>query len=87
MTQFLATEEKPDGFKLEEILAAIRKDVILRASKIVDDGRAEARKVLDNNVKILQLLTDSIQIAEESTRLLDRAFGPHQDGKPRIGTD
>ena len=86
MTQFLISEEKPEGFKLEDILVAIRKDIVLRATKILDDNRPEARRVLENNVKILQLLSDSINIAEDSTRLLDKHFGPHEPGKPRIGT-
>ena len=86
MTQFLISEDRPDGFKLEDILHAVRKDIIMRATKIFDDNRAEARKVLDNNIKILQLLSESISIAEESTRLLDRTFGPHEDGNPRIGS-
>lgn len=85
MTQFLVTDDKPDGQKLEEVLSAIRKDIILRATKILDDSRPEASKVLENNIRILQLLTESIQIAEDSTRLLDRSFGPHEAGRPRIG--
>jgi hypothetical protein len=86
MSLFLVTEDNPEGYKLEEILAAIRKEIILRATKILDDNRPEARQVLDNNVKILQLLSDSINIAEESSRVLDQSFGPHQPGQPRIGT-
>ncbi len=86
MTQFLLTDENPEGYKLEDLLAAIRKDIILRATKIVDDQRPEAKQVLENNVRILQHITDSIKIAEDSTRLLDRNFGPHEAGQPRIGT-
>ncbi len=85
MPQFLITEENPDGFKLEEILAVIRKDIILRATKILDDEREQALQVLENNIKILGLLSECINIATESTRLLDRSFGPHKDGEPRIG--
>ena len=87
MTQFLITEENPDGFKLEDLLSAIRKDIILRATKIVDDHRPEAQQVLENNLKILQLLTESINIAQHSTTLLDRHFGPHTPGEPRIGVN
>jgi hypothetical protein len=86
MSLFLVTEENPEGYKLEEILAAIRKEIILRATKILDDNRPEARQVLENNVKILQLLSESINIAEESSRMLDQSFGPRQPGQPRIGT-
>ncbi len=85
MTQFLATDENPQGFKLEEILAVIRKDILARATKIVDDDRPEARRVLENNLKILQLLSDCIRLAEDSSQTLTRSFGPHQDGEPRIG--
>ena len=85
MTQFLKTDEKPDGYRLEEILSVIRKDMIKRAEHIVDDDRVEARQVLENNIRILALLTECIGIAEESTRILDKAFGPHVEGQPRIG--
>ncbi len=86
MTHFLITDDNPEGHRLEDILAMIRKDMILRATKIVDDHRAEARQVLENNLKILQLLTESINIAEDSTRLLDKHLGRSQPGQPRIGT-
>ncbi|MCG8361577.1 MAG: hypothetical protein MI920_38965 [Kiloniellales bacterium] len=85
MTQFLVTEENPSGFKLEDILSAIRKDMVLRATKIVDDDRPQAKTVLENNIRILGLLSECINIATDSTRLLDKAFGPHKDGEPRIG--
>ncbi len=85
MPQFLVTEENPDGFRLEEILTVIRKDIILRATKILDDDREQALQVLENNIKILGLLSECINIATDSSRLLDRSFGPHKDGEPRIG--
>ena len=85
MTQFLVTEENPSGYRLEDILSAIRKDMMIRATKIVDDDREEAQQVLENNVRILGLISDCISIASESTRILDRAFGPHTEGTPRIG--
>lgn len=87
MTQFLITEENPEGYKLEDLLSVIRKDIMLRATKIIDDRRPEAQQVLANNLKILQLLTESIEIAEESSTLLDRHFGPHKPGEPRIGVN
>lgn len=86
MTRFLQSEENPNGFKLEEILAVIRADVLKRAVKIAHDDRPEALRVMANNVKILQHLTDAAELARNSTQILDRAFGPHEDGKPRIGS-
>lgn len=87
MTHFLVTDEKPDGYKLEDILGLVRKDILMRALKIADDKRGEAHHVMRNNMKILGLLSEAIGIAEDSTRVLDKAFGASaKGGPPRIGT-
>ena len=86
MTHFLCSDTNPDGHKLEDILHAIRKDIIERCTKITDDERKEARHVLDNNIKILGLLSEAVELAENSTDVLDRAFGPSTNGQPRIGS-
>ena len=88
MTRFLASEMNPDGFPLEDLLLMLRRDVLVRSEKIVDDPRPEARTVLENDIRILQLLTDALHLSEASTALLNRAFGPShssQGGEPRIG--
>ncbi len=90
MVTYLISKENPDGLKLEEILIAIRRDIIYRCTKIADDTRPEARHVLDNNTRILTLLGEAIGLAEESTSVLDKAFGPSsssEGGKPRIGIE
>lgn len=89
MTRFLVSEEKPDGYKLEDILTVLRNDVITRCGKISEDKRPEAQHVLANNIKILQLIEDAVKLAEDSSRMLDKAFGPSQaskGGPPRIGS-
>ena len=85
MTHFLATDEKPDGYKLEDILNALRADIVKRAQKIVDDRKPEAQTVLKNNIRILGLLSECIELAEDSTHVLDRSFGPKKVSEPRIG--
>ncbi len=88
MTRYLVSEENPNGLRLEAILMAIRKDVLKRCNNITDDTRVEAQHVLANNIKILEHLTQAIQLAEDSTYVLDKAFGPSQaekGGPPRIG--
>ena len=88
MTHFLVSEENPDGYKLEDILMALRKDVIHRCARIADDRRSEAQHVLSNNIHVLELLSEAIALAEDSTAVLDKAFGPSvsaQGGPPRIG--
>lgn len=84
MTHFLSTDENPDGYKLEDILTIIRQDVIKRAGLIAGDTKPEARQVLANNVRILQHLTEAIELAEDSSRTLQRSFG-HSGDTPRIG--
>lgn len=89
MTHFLVTEDNPAGKRLEEILGLIRGDIIQRCTLILDDIRPEAKVVLANNMKVLGLITEAIEVAEDSTKILDKAFGPSQaakGGPPRIGS-
>lgn len=88
MTRFLVSEENPAGHKLEDILCELRADIIHRCTKITGDQRPEAMAVLANNVKILEYITASIDLATDSTHILDRSFGRSRaaDGGPaRIG--
>lgn len=86
MSHFLVTDDNPKGYKLEDILVLIRNDVLTRALKISDDKRQEAQHVMQNTMKILGLLSDAIALSEDSTRVLDKSFGPRSGEKPRIGT-
>jgi len=85
MTKFLVSDENTQGYKLEEILLVIRADILMRCEKVVEDHRPEALHVMANNMKILDMLTQCIQLAMDSTTVLNRAFGPSQGGRPRIG--
>lgn len=88
MTRFLRSETNPTGHKLEDLLAEIRNDVITRCTRIMRDPRPEAQSVLNNNMEILQHLSEAVRLAQHSTHLLDKAFGPSQavkGGPPRIG--
>ena len=51
MTRFLVSDEPPEGYRLEDILVAIRKDILNRSHKIADDTRVEAMHVMNNNMK------------------------------------
>jgi hypothetical protein len=85
MTHFLATNENPDGYKLEDIVSMIRQDIIKRVGKIASDSKPEAQHVIKNNITILGLLTECIDIAKNSTEILDKSFGPSNAAEPRIG--
>jgi hypothetical protein len=51
----------------------------------MDDGRPEANMVVNNNIKILNHLAESITLAENSTSVLQKAFGDRSSDVPRIG--
>ncbi|MDE0811980.1 MAG: histidine kinase [Alphaproteobacteria bacterium] len=68
-----------------DILSLIRSDLIKRATKIVDDARPEALHLLNNNNRILSLLTEAVELAAESTKTLERSFSASTAGQPRIG--
>jgi hypothetical protein len=88
VTHFLRSEAKPDGHKLEDLLMNLRADLIHRCDVIAADTRPEALHVMANNVKILNLISEAINLSLDSTRVLDRSFGPSRaadGGPPRIG--
>lgn len=85
MTHFLATEDNPQGYRLEDVFELIRQDLIKRMGKIASDAKPEAHHVLKNDIRILALLTECIEVATDSTALLNRSFGPSKPSAPRIG--
>jgi hypothetical protein len=89
MTRYFATEDRPEGWKLEDILSEIQNDVVRRSEKIMEDKRPEARSVLHNNIEILGWLSKCIHRAEESSKILEKLGPSHapDGGPPRIGTD
>ncbi len=80
-TQYLVSDSNPDGLRLEDMLRAVRNDILIRCSAIKSDGRTEAEHVMTNNMQILPLLSDAIQLAEDSTDILSRSFGEEHAAK------
>ena len=88
MTRYLVSDENPAGHRLEAVLEALRAELIHRCTKLTPDSSPQARQVLSNNLRILTLLTEAIERAEDSTRVLDQSFGPSkakEGGPPRVG--
>ncbi len=85
MTKFFSTPEHPEGHRLEEVLTNIQTELVRRSNKIVVDPRNEARRVLQNNIEILGLLTKCIKLAEDSTRVVNSIGLPRPGAPPRIG--
>ena len=70
MTNILVSETNPKGYTTEKVLGIVRADIVARLQKHAGDPRKEARQVLDNNIRILQLLGEAITLAEANTRTL-----------------
>ncbi len=88
MNRLLRSEKNIDGPTLEDLLIQLRSEMVYRCEVIATDTRTEALHVMNNNVKILGHLSDALELARDSTRILDRSFGPSQSqqgGPPRIG--
>jgi hypothetical protein len=41
--------------------------------------------VLNNNIRILSLLTGAFELAADSTKTLEQSFGASTAGQPRMG--
>lgn len=80
-TQYLVSDSNPDGQRLEDILRAVRNDVLVRCSGMMTDGRPAAEHVMANNMQILPLLTEAIHLAEDSSEVLSRSFGEDNAAK------
>jgi len=70
MTKLLVSESNPKGYTTEKVLGLIRADIVTRMQKYTGDPRKEAKAVLDNNIRILQLLGEAMNLAEANTRTL-----------------
>lgn len=82
----LMSPENPGGWKLEELLAQLHREVSTKCAKIETDSRPPAKHVLRNNQQIMGLLKQAEALQRDSYDVLD-AMGPNQGplGKPRIG--
>ena len=81
MTKLLVSDTNSTGAKLEDVLRVLRNDIITRCNRAVRDSNPDAEKVINNNMRILQLLAECIELAEASTGALVQAYGPEQAAK------
>lgn len=86
-TPVLMSPQNPTGWKLEDLLEALRREVKAKCAKIADDSRPVARAVLRNNEQILGLLRQAEALQRDSyDRLNTMAPDEGPLGTPRIGT-
>jgi UDP-N-acetylmuramyl tripeptide synthase len=81
MTKLLVSDDNPNGAKMEDILRILRNDIIARCNVSVATHERETEKVVANNMRILNLLTECIDLAEASTDILVQAYGVEQAAK------
>ena len=70
MTDHLVSQENPEGKRTEELLSEIRAEILTRMANYASDPRPEAKAVMENNLKIAQLLTEAIHLAEANSNTL-----------------
>lgn len=82
----LMSADNPNGAKLEELLVVLQQEVMAKTVKIMGDPRKEAKAVVQNNLKIIELLKEA-EVAQRTSMNILGMVGPNQGpgGKPRIG--
>jgi hypothetical protein len=68
--KYLVSKDNPEGRRSEEILSDIRAEILVRMANYGDDPRPEAKAVMENNLRIAQLLTEAVHLAEANTNKL-----------------
>lgn len=83
--KLLISRDNPDGVTLEHVLRLIRREIIDRCASFSNDERLVADYVMHNNIRILDHISDAIELSEDNTRYLDKHLGPAKPGQPRLG--
>jgi hypothetical protein len=82
----LMSKENPNGWKLEELLAQIRKELLVKTEKITGDESTVSMKVQCNNLSIMRHLFNAEALQRESIAVLaTKAPDQGPTGLARIG--
>lgn len=76
MEPYLVADAMPKAHRLDDILIIVREDLLKRSQALAESRLPEAKQVMKNNMKLLALLTQAIDLAQDSNKLLNRSFGP-----------
>jgi len=78
--------ENHNGWKLEDLLSELQKEITEKSLKIAKDNSIESKTVQNNNGQIIGLLKQAEHLQRQSYAILDN-LAPNEgpDGKPRIG--
>lgn len=83
MQPILMSRDNPDGYKLEDLLSALRLEIEGKSMRVAQDPRAI--DLVRSNARIIKLLAEAEAVQREALAALDR-LGPDQGprGTPRI---
>lgn len=85
-TPILMSAENPNGWKLEDLLAQLRKELLIKTEKITGDSSVLSLKVQCNNLSILRHLHTAESLQRDSYALLaTKAPDEGPNGQARIG--
>lgn len=78
--------DNPHGWKLEDLLCQIRKELLVKTEKITGDESSHSMKVQCNNLSVMRLLfiAESLQL-DNCNLLSGKARDEGPNGNPRIG--
>ena len=72
----LMCEENMNGWKLEDLLLEINKELNIKSKKIIDSKVPQATPTVDNNNRIINLLDDARAIQIQTMQM-------HEAGEPK----
>lgn len=85
-TPILMSKENPNGWKLEDLLCQVRKELLVKTEKITGDESAVSMKVQCNNLSIMRHLFNAEALQRESIAVLaTKAPDEGPNGQARIG--
>jgi hypothetical protein len=80
------SRETPNGTKLEDLLAIIQADLVVKTSLLEDDDCPVSREIRENNEKIVALLNEAETIQRDTmTRLAEVGEDNGPYAEPRVG--
>lgn len=84
----LLSADKPDGYRLVEIVQLVRRDLVLRLAPLSHDKRPHSAAMVSRYAEVLKLLSQAIKIAETAEDVVAHSYGkdalgdlPPPDGK------
>lgn len=86
MSKILMSRENPEGHKLEELLATVQSELIVKTALLEGDDCPASEAIRTNNEKIVALLQEAESLQRDTMQRLNdlgEDKGPYAE--PRVG--